>query len=156
MKISDRLLKVINIVCAVLMLALIVLQFLPFWTVGDNTLSAQKFTWFCTHNTDVNKFFKAEFGDVYSLNTTILPTLGILVFGGLGVVFSLLKASKSINWLWAFLCGGLSCVIGYLTTPTYQLGSNWIVHVIIGAVVTLLSIVLLIRWIQDVIRWFKG
>ena len=156
MKISDRLLKITNIVCAVIILALVVLQFMPFWTVGETTLSAQEYIWFCRHHIDFEDFFIQQLGDAFSLNAAVLPTVGILAFGCLSIYFCIAKSNKSANWVWTILCGGLSCVFGFLTTPVYQMGSNWIVHLILGVVVCLISIVLFIRWIDDVKHWIKG
>ena len=166
MKISEKLIKVINIVCAVLMLALIVCQFLPFWTTADGvSASVQSVTWLPKSENEqaVQKYFQATLGkDVYSLKPTdpsinelVVPALGVLAFGLLGIYFSLTKAGKPINGIWSLLCG-LSCVVGYLVVPVYALGANWIIHVVLGAVITLLSIVLLIRWVNDIIHWFKG
>ena len=163
---KSLLIRIINIVCAVLMLALIVLQFLPFWTTNEGvSASVQSVTWLpkSANEQAVQKYFQATLGkDVYSMlpttpsiNQLVVPALGVLAFGLLGLYFCLTKSSKPIHGIWALLCG-LSCVIGYLVVPVYQLGSGWIIHVALGGVITALSIVLLVQWAISVFHWFKG
>ena len=166
MKKSELIIKIVNIVCAVVMLALIVCQFLPFWTTNEGvSTSVQSMCWFPTRDAqkEVQKYFQAELGkDVYlmtamehSINHLVVPALGVLAFGLLGIYFCITKSSKPINGIWSLLCG-LSCVVGYLLIPAYALGANWIIHVALGGVITALSIVLLVYWVIDVIHWFKG
>ena len=167
MKKSELIIKIINIACAVVILALIVCQFLPFWTTNDGiSASVQSVTWFpkSDNQQQVQKYFQSVLGkDVYkmrpplenSINHLVAPAVGVLCFGLLGLYFCLVKSNKPINFIWALACG-LSCVIGYLVVPPYMLGANWIVHVALGGVIIALSIVLLVYWIIDVIHWFKG
>ena len=166
MKKSERVIRIVNIACAVLMLALIVCQFLPFWTTNDGaSASVQQMCWFPTRDNQkvVQKYFQQELGkDVYgmtaqnrSINELVVPALGVLCFGLLGIYFCVKKPNKPINGIWALACG-LFCVIGYLIIPPYALGAGWLIHVALGGVISALSIVLMVYWVIDVIHWFKG
>ena len=174
MKKSELITKIVNIVCAVLMLALIVCQFLPFWVVDGESTSIQSFCWFSTKDKqmEVQNYLQDTLGkDAYfvrtknivafeknpkpGINEAIVPALGVLAFGALGVYFCLRNFKKPINGIWALLCG-LSCVVGYMILPAYQLGQNWMIHVALGGVITALSLVLLVQWVISVYHWFKG
>lgn len=138
-----------NVVCAVLLIALIALQFVPgFWATAPNkkgevdSASLQGYIWLPEEHKDLEKSFKKDI-DEFELNDIVGMPVGVLAFGILAVVFTALKPKGLWAALFAFLAAVLG-VIGYLTMPVYQLGNNWVIHLIVAAVALAVSAVCLV------------
>ena len=61
--------QICSVVCAVLLLALVVCQFMPFWTAEEESVSIQKCVWFPQECKDITKMLdktvEAEINDIY-------------------------------------------------------------------------------------------
>lgn len=133
-------------VCAVLLLALVVCQFMPFWIAEEESASIQAYVWFPQENKDVgNMLTKAV--DV-NLNDLVLMPIIVLVSGVVGAIFCAAMQKK----VWAAICPlacGIAGIYGYLTQPAFQLGSMWIVHLLLSIVILLLGIIIGAFWVKD-------
>lgn len=155
-------------ICIVLCLALIVTQFLPFWTnevsvkneEGERsnqevTLSIWGYLSFPEEDTQkqFGKIFTSEFGDEFSLNNIAGTACLILGLGILSIIFILLKSDKPWTFMFPLACG-ISGVVGYLSEPVLQIGNLWIVHLILSGLVVAACIYPCIHFIIGIKRWF--
>ena len=144
--------RIVNILLAVLMLALLVLQFLPFWTVADRQVSIQEYTWFPLDNKDLTKQFETMFGGKanYNLNDVVGMPVLVFFFTVASILFTIFANDKS--WISAFpAVAGAGAIIGFLTLPIYQLNEMWVAHVALAGVIVLISLYGLITFVRDLI-----
>ena len=121
---NNGLARICNYICVVLMLVILVFQFLPFWHYSTEeesfATSIQTYIWFP--------------GECRIL---------VLVSGAVGIVLCLIKAKSAIVSLLPAICG-ISGIWGFLSTPAFQLGSNWVVSLVLCIAVLLVSLVSLL------------
>lgn len=153
---NTKLTSICNIICAALMLALIVCQFMPFWATANtgDEISIQEYTWLPHHNKDLDKDFKANFGKDYGINDVVLMPIVALVIGGLGIAFSVLFTKKCVIMICPLLVGALA-TYEYLTNPAFQMNAMWQLHLVLGIGILLGSIIPLIQCVLHVIEWFN-
>ena len=137
---SDRtmktnIVKYLSFALAVVILALLVMQFLPFWTTEKETVSINDYLWMPNEHKSVTKLFKAELDDKKfdPIKIVLWPVL-TLVLGVAGIILCFIKKDTLLPYLMTILCG-LAGMLTYLTNPVYQWGANWIVHLIVAIVV---------------------
>ena len=140
MKKPDMIAKCISYVLIVLMLALLVMQFVPFWTEGDGTASISDYIWFPREHKELNNALKAEFGKDYRINQYLVGPIALLVSAAAGIVFSVLKRGKLNSFLLPLICG-FAGYTTYFTYAPYKLGSNWIVHAILSIAVLAVAVI---------------
>ncbi len=156
MRKNTNLTRICNIICAVLAFALIVCQFLPFWTTtttGDS-ISIQEYTWLPHHNKDLDKDFKTIIGKDYGINDVVLMPIIALAVGAMCIVFSILWPKKCVTMFCPLLVG-IMATYHYLLNPAYQLGAGWQIHLVLGVGILLASIIPLIQCVLHVIEWFN-
>jgi len=125
--------SVCNLIAAVLLVSLLVLQFMPFWQFGENqemSASIQGYIWFPTDHKDLEAYFEQETGAKHDINSVLLMPILVLVLGAVGVVLCLMKNDRL--WAAAFptACGAVG-LWGYLATAVIKLGVNWGLHLIV-------------------------
>lgn len=132
--------RVFSYICAAFALAMIVTQFLPFWgcygcknCAEGALISVNQYVWFANDHkyglTDV-------LSNYYIPGFRAMDVVAICAFMQLASVFTILFAALRPQRLLATsfcLVAGIIGVVGYLTSPAYQLGQLWIVHLIIAA-----------------------
>lgn len=134
--------SVLSILCAALMLILLVLQFMPFWQYGDpaTTVSIQGYIWFPGDHTGLDKALQESVSADYSINDVLLMPILTLVLGAAGIVMCLIKSSNPFMSLLPVACG-LVGVWGYLSSPAFHLGANWVLHLIICILILCVGLV---------------
>lgn len=132
---KTNIVKYLSFALAVLILALLVMQFLPFWTTEKETVSIGGYIWMPNEHKSVTKLFKAELDDKKfdPVRIVLWPVL-TLVLGVAGMILCFLKKDTLLPYIMAMCCG-LTGMLTYLTHPVYQWGANWIVHLVIAIVV---------------------
>lgn len=148
--------QIIGIVCIVLMIALFVAQFLPFWTVGEGTtISVFKYTAF-PNDAEYGKTFikdmKTQLVDAglmsaknnalkkLAINDFIYPSAILALLSFFGFVFCPFKLGKPLGIAFN-LAVGITGVYMYLHHPIYQLGQNWFIGLAIAGVLAALAAV---------------
>lgn len=143
--------RVLNYICAALALVLIATQFLPFWgcyqckTCGDGKIiSILQYVWFANDHksgltTVLQDYYIPGFKAMDVVGTSVL----ILLTAAFSLLLCLAKPQKLTSTL-APLAAGLCCVIGYLTQPAYQMGQLWILHLVIGIALIVVSVAIYI------------
>ena len=140
MKKPNIIAKCISYVLIVLMLALLVMQFVPFWTEGDGTASISDYIWFPREHKELNNALKAEFRKDYRINQYLVGPIALLVSAVAGILFSVLKRGKLNAFLLPLICG-LAGYITYFTYAPYKLGSNWIVHAVLSVAILAVAVI---------------
>ena len=125
---------VFNYVNAALMLVLLILQFVPFWTYGEagETASISQYIWFPTDYSEVEQYIAASLGTDFSINQILGMAILMLVLSAAGFALCLAKPGQPLVSLLPTACG-LTGVIGYLTSPAMQLGTGWVLHLLVCA-----------------------
>lgn len=147
MKNKAKQIKVCNIVCALLILALLVCQVMPFWSIEDHTSSIQGYVWFPSDHNALTNHFSAEVSADYVINDIILMPIVVLAAGVLGVFFCFSKSDRVWTALFPLLCG-LFGVYGYLAKPVFQMGSLWQLHLVLCIAMTAAAVVSLVLYIK--------
>lgn len=116
-----------NIVCALLMLAVLALQFAPYWhygEAGEMSASIGQYVWFPTDYKDLDSHIAQQVGGDYSINQMVLTPIVLLVLSAAGAVLGLMKPGAKATAIVPTVCS-LAGVWGYLTSPALKLGSTW-------------------------------
>ena len=125
--------SVCNVICAVLMVILLVLQFSSFWQFGENqetSVSIQGYIWFPSDHNDLVKYFEEATGTDHDINSILLPPILTLVLGAVGAVLCLIKADQIWTPAFPIVCGAVGAW-GYLTKAVFKLGVNWPLHLVV-------------------------
>lgn len=130
---------VLNLLCAGLMLALLVLQYTPFWDAGEETTSINGYVWFPTEHTATTSYLEETLGDDFSMNALVITPILQMVTAAAGVVLCVWKAQTCWTALLPAACGA-SGLIGYLATPALRLGSGWSLHLLVSLAMLLCAL----------------
>lgn len=140
--------RVLGIVCALLMLAVVVFQFLPAWQLDEESMSIAEYTWFPYETSkwhpnnynDFNKFFRAELeDDLVSAGDIAGGHALILICSLFGAVLCAVRGTKKLS----YIVGAVAGLIGvweYMMQPLYVLTPLGMPLLILSAAVTVVSI----------------
>lgn len=124
--------KWIGIAVSVLMLALVVLQFVPFWRYQGESLSIAGYVWRPYEHSEFTSLFKSYFGKSFKVSLFFaLPMAITLIANAIGTVLCFLKQDSTALYLLPVVSAMIG-IYGFLSAPAYQLGSSWIVHLILN------------------------
>lgn len=143
-----------NIVCFVLLLAMLATQFMPFWLCADNCkthkgeekmVSLAEYTWFPKKHSPITKEMTNVYLEIYGKdykdengkkfkfqpNDAVVPTIIVFAAVILSIVMLIKYAGKPLTAILPF-AAGLAGTIGFLTIPALQVGQNWTLHLIVS------------------------
>lgn len=141
------------IICAALMIALAAYQFMPFWTVGEDSTSLQGYTWFPDNHKTISKHFRTEINPDFKVNDVILMPLIHLVVGILGAVLCVIMPKKL--WIIVFpILDSVAGILGCLTNPYIQMGNGWQIILVLSIAVGVTMIIPTIQCIIRIYKWF--
>lgn len=116
---------IISVLCALAALALVVLQFIPYWHFGEGaSASVNGYIWMPSDHSDLTKYFEEALDEKVDINNEIGTPILMLVLGVATIGLCCWKPKGPLP----SLCGaaqGLTGVIGYLRSPVLRLGSLW-------------------------------
>lgn len=130
----------ISFVLLALMLALLIMQFVPFWTEGDGTASISEYIWLPREHKELDQSLKATFGKDYRINQILLAPAALLVSAAAGIVISVLKRGRLNSFLLPLVCGAAG-ITAYFTYPPFKLGANWMVHAILSIAILAVAVI---------------
>lgn len=133
-----------NVLGAVLMVILLVMQFTPFWQYGETgeSCSISSYVWFPNNNGDVESWLESQIED-FEINDLILTPILVLLLGGLGAAFCLLKRNSRMAALLPMACGIVGTV-GYLGNAALRLGNGWAFHLLLCIAIAAAGVLCLI------------
>ncbi len=138
--------KVFMYICVVLMLVLLATQFLPFWECSnceDGVASISDYVWFPEHHKDItNGIMKDLYGKKFAVADVVLTPVVIVATFVLSLFFCIKNTHKPVYAIIPAI-GGAFGVVGYLTSPGLQAGSNWVLHMAVAAVLLVCALVVL-------------
>lgn len=140
-----------NLLCLVLMLALVVCQFLPFWTYEGEQVSIQEYVWMPTANAHFEEYFEAATGEEYNINHLVTSPVMTIIFCGAGILLCCLKPAAIYTDIVALL-GGLFASYGYLFKSILRLGNLWGLHLTLAILICIVSICAMIPLIKEFIE----
>ena len=122
------------IVCAVLMLAVLVLQFTPFWHIGEGEeqqdVSIGAYVWFPTDHKEVDTYMKEQVSSDFNISGVVGVHSLVLVLSVAGLVLCLVKPAMPVSPV-LVMGSSVSGLVGCLGMKAFQLGSTWAVLLIL-------------------------
>lgn len=121
--------RILSIVLALVMLAVVALQFIPAWELEEESMSVAEYVWFPyktsqwhPNSSDAfTKFFRGELGDdLISAGDIAGGHVILLVLGILGAVFCITKGTKRLPFILGAVMG-LFGLYEYFMQPLYVL-----------------------------------
>lgn len=122
------------IVCAVLMLAVLVLQFTPYWHIGEGEeqqeVSIGAYVWFPTDHKEVDAYMKEQVSSDFNISGVVGVHTLVLVLSAAGLVLCLIKPAMPVSPV-LVIGSSVSGLVGCLGMKAFQLGSTWAVLLIL-------------------------
>ena len=123
--------KWIGIAVSVLMFILVILQFVPFWRYQGESLSIAGYIWRPYEHSEFTSLFKSYFGKGFKISLMFaMPMVATLVANTVGTVLCAIKYSSKAVYLLPVV-SAVAGIYGYLAAPAFQLGSSWIIHLVL-------------------------
>ena len=141
--------RLVSYLIAAVALAQVVLMFVPYYNNGEVTTSIQGYVW--TQYAAFKDYFKTEFanrGLEYAINSQVGAPILMLVLGVLTLGFNEIYPEK-IRAIDVALAYGIAAIWGLASTLTLQLGSLYVVHLILAIAVTVLAVLNIVQYVLE-------
>ena len=139
--------KVTNYVCIAFMGLLLILQFMPFWSYDGMKTSIQSMVWAPSDHEQLEMYFVSQLGDFW-INDIVLMPVVVLVASIGGIILHIMKPQAKWNFIFPVLCGIIGCW-GYLARPEFQLGTNWMLHLMVCILTLAIGIITFVVKCKD-------
>lgn len=149
--------KIFLFICAALCAALVLAQFVPYWTyensetASSDTISILEYLALPGEHKDVTKTLDA--GANEAINSLAGTFCIVFLLGIVSIAFILVKPNSLWVSVWPLVVG-VGGLIGYLTEPRWQGGSIHIVLIILCAALILVTLVPFVLWFINMKYWF--
>lgn len=147
-----------NIICAVLLLAMVAVLFLPTWTLEGETFSLASYIGFPSEKSDLLKNFNdtLELGlkrtEIPSLiNEVITVPVCVILLAAVGILTAILSQKTPVSAMVTLLTGALG-LIGYGTNPFIALGSSYTTLLIVSGVAAAAGLVGVILFVISLLK----
>lgn len=148
---SSKRIPLMNVICMVLMLAVFILQFVPFWGIDGKTVSISNYIWLPVNDEKciaLTASFVEQFTG-YNINSIVLVAVGQLVASAIGLFLFTFKRNNSFKAIATVLAGGFG-VWACLLKPVYQLGTLWQLHLAVYAITFIVGLYTLIISVRNI------
>lgn len=122
--------KTCNIVCILLMGVLLILHFMPFWSYDGMSTSIQSYLWFPSDHVSLDTYIAGQIGGEYNINSIVFMPILVLLTTVVGIALCIAMPDNFLVGI-VPLCCGIIGVWGYLTKAAFQLGTNWVLHLVV-------------------------
>jgi len=129
-KFSENSTQIINLICAFILLVLIILQFVPYWHYDGMSASINSYVWFPYSHDALKTYLETSLGASVDLNREVITPIIITFVGILILALQIWKPDYSIAMFGTVLIG-IAGAYGYLSSDVLQLGSTWILHLVL-------------------------
>lgn len=140
--------KLCNIVCAVLTLCLLILQFTPFWNYGNGSLSINGYVWLDCGNTDIANWFSSQLGNTVNLNSIVITAVLVLLFGLAGIILCIMKSYNGVVAILPALTG-ISALYAFAFKPAFRLGSTWVIQLLLSIAILVFAVMAFVFGIKQ-------
>ena len=137
---ASKKISVCNLVCAILMGIMLILQFVPFWESTDGSVSINSMVWLSYAHGDLERSLAAAVGEGFSLNKLVVAPIFQTVTALIGIFVCLKWNDSSLSSLLPAACGALG-LWRYLAVPAMQLGNMWVLHLLVSAIMLVVAVV---------------
>lgn len=131
--------KICSYASVVLMAVLLILQFSGFWSYDGMSTSIQKYLWFPTDHDVLAEYISSALGVSHNINDIVFMPFMVLLLGVIGIAVCAVKPAHAAGSLLP-LAAGVIGAWGYLTKAPFQLGTNWILHLIVCILLIVTSV----------------
>ena len=131
--------RLYNIVSCVLIIAAIIVMFLPCWLHEGNAISISDMTWFTTEKvqkaftTYLTKTYKA-YGQAFNINEVVTAPVALFLMGIGAILLAIFSHRTPLACLLA-LGAGVVALINFAGSLMYQIGSFYIVLLVLSALI---------------------
>ena len=144
-----KLTRIMNIACAVIALALLVMQFTPFWYMGEGTepVSIGGYVWFPSDHGEVTSYLQEQVSGDFKVNDVIAMPILVLLLSVATMVVCVWKMDNPLAVLLPMACG-LAGVWGFLAKAAFRLGSTWSFQLVLCIALIALGAVALVSGLK--------
>ena len=144
-----KLTRIMNIACAVIALALLVMQFTPFWYMGEGTepVSIGGYVWFPSDHGEVTSYLQEQVSGDFNVNDVIAMPILVLLLSVATMVVCVWKMDNPLAVLLPMACG-LAGVWGFLAKAAFRLGSTWSFQLVLCIALIALGAVALVSGLK--------
>ena len=121
------------------MLAVLVLQYIPYWSFSTDSSSIADYIWWPDHHKALTKEIRGILGRDFEVRLIVPMPLIVLLTSILGMIVCVLKPGKVGSFIFP-LIAGVTAIIGFLTVPAFSLGSTYIVQIVVSALLVIAAI----------------
>ena len=142
-----------NIVCAVLLIVMVALLFLPTWQYNDGMLSAASYIGFPTDRISLLRDFKNALGmpKLPGVNDVVTVPICVMLLTIVGLLFAALSKKTPYSAATA-LFAGILAVVGYATNPFFGLAQTQLVLIISGGVAAVAGAVFIALYVVSAVK----
>lgn len=140
--------KIFKWASLVLLVAIFALQFIPFWNIEGESFSIQDYIWNEATNRTVTDYIKSFIGNDYRVSSLAFTAGVQLIAPAITFILYLRKSSCNAIGFFTFVTGVIG-TWGFLTKPAFQLGTLWIVYLVIDILLVISSIMLFVAFNKE-------
>lgn len=129
-KLKENTVKTGNLLCALLMALLVVLQFVPFWNVEGEGISTMGYLGFPDDHSNLSSWLNSGIAGGFNINEIV----GWVFFGTVACIAGTVLCIKFREHKAAALMTGIAAVLGILfciMEPAFRMGSVWVLHLVL-------------------------
>ena len=129
-----------NATCAILMVALLILQFTPFWKLDGQQISIGGYIWFPTDHEDLTAHFREVVAPDFKVDSLVLSSLIQLLLPAAGIGLFIYNRESLYMPVCAAVCGaGTLC--SFLFKAAYRQGVHWYLYPVLSVILLIAAIV---------------
>lgn len=136
----SKLTKIFCIICVILMLGVLILQYVPYWSCSDDGSSIADYVWWPDQHKKLTNEFRSILGRDYEVQQMVLMPVTVFIACILGITLSIIKPGKIGTFIFPFIAGAMG-LYGFLVAPVFSLGSIYVVQIIASATLLVASII---------------
>ena len=122
-----------NVVCVILMVALLILQFTPFWELDGQQISIGGYIWFPTSHEDLTSHFQEAINADFKVDSLVLSSLAQLLLPAAGIGLLIYNRESLYIPVCAAVCGaGTLC--SFLFKTAFQQGVHWYLYPVLAVI----------------------
>lgn len=130
--------KTVNWICAALMVVLLVLQFMPFWSIDGEGVSLLGYWGFPDDHSNLTSWLDSTLGG-FNINEIVFWIIFVAALCVVGAIICL-KNSDKIMALLLPAGTGLLGLLFCICEPSFRLGQVWILHLLLFLLLLVLPI----------------
>ena len=128
-----------NAACAILMVALLILQFTPFWELGGQQISIGGYIWFPGSHEELTAHFQEIVAPDFKVDSLVLSSLIQLLLPAAGIGLLIYNRESIFVPVCTAVCGA-GTIWSFLSKAAFRLGNNWYLYLVLGIILIVAAI----------------